>query len=140
MKDKRSWAPPAILRPLGRASVDTCGCARRAGGEARYTLGVTVAEQILEEVRELDERRQLAVLAIVKRLRAEPDVSLAEVDFDDERNVDAWRARLQARAGLHVADAMAQFRTLGLVEESGRVVERELPADMRPGSKTSVAT
>ncbi len=101
---------------------------------------MTVAEQILEEVRELDERRQLAVLAIVRRLRAEPDVSLDEVDFDDEPNADAWRARVQARAGHHVADAMARFRALGLVDQEGHVVERELPPDMQPGSKTSVAT
>lgn len=117
-----------------------CSARQASGCEARYTSIVTVAEQILEEVRALDERRQLAVLAIVRRLRAEPDVSLAEVDFDDEPSADAWRARMQARAGLHVAEAMAQFRTLGLVDREGRVVERELPPDMQAGSKTSVAT
>lgn len=67
-------------------------------------------------------------------------MSLAGVDFEDDDNADAWRARMQTRAGVHVAEAMAKFRALGLVDAEGRAIERELPPDMRPESKSSVAT
>lgn len=101
---------------------------------------MTVVEQILQAVQGLDERRQREVLALARCLHDEPDASIATVDFDDESSVDAWRARLTERAGQRVADAMARFRALGLVDAQGRIVERELPEDMRAGSKTSVAT
>lgn len=106
----------------------------------RYDHGVTVVEEILLAVRDLDEERQREVLALARCLREEPDVSIATVDFRDASSVGEWRARLQARAGHRVADAMARFRALGLVDERGRIVERDLPEDMRSGSKTSVAT
>lgn len=101
---------------------------------------MTVVEEILLAVQDLDEGRQREVLALAQCLREEPDVSISSVDFSDASSVGAWRARLQARAGTRVAEAMALFRSLGLVDEQGRIVDRELPEDMCPGSKTSVAT
>lgn len=106
----------------------------------RYDHDVTVVEEIVLAVQELDEERQREVLALARRLREEPDVSIASVDFRDPSSVGEWRSRLQARAGQRVAEAMARFRALGLVDDEGRIVERDLPEDMRPGSKTSVAT
>lgn len=101
---------------------------------------MTVIEQILAELSGLDEGRQRELLAFARSLRAEPDVSVEGVDFDDEGAADAWRARLAEKAALRVTEAMGRFRTLGLVDEEGRKVEREPPSDMQSGSKTSVAT
>ena len=39
-----------------------------------------------------------------------------------------------------MAEAMAKFRALGLVDAGGRAIESELPQDMRSESKSSVAT
>lgn len=101
---------------------------------------MTIVEQIVEAVRDLDERRQREVLAMARCLRSEPDVSLTGVDLDDEDDVDGWRERMRAGAAQRVADAMARFRALGLVDADGRIVEQALPPDMHAGSKTSVAT
>ena len=86
---------------------------------ARYTDAVTVAEQILD---------------------AAPDITLEHVDFDEPASVDAWRDRMRARAKWAVSEAMMRFRARGLVDATGCIVERDLPADMQPDSKTSVAT
>jgi hypothetical protein len=101
---------------------------------------MTVIEQIVDAVEKLDERRQRLVLALVARLREVPDVSLATVDLEDDAAVDAWSERMARRASTHVAEAMAELRALGLIDEQGRIVPRELPTDMQPESKTSVTT
>ncbi len=101
---------------------------------------MTVAEQILEAVLHLDDSRQREVLTLVRCLQAAPDIRLDDVDFAEPSSVDAWRDRMRTRAQWAVSEAMQRFRALGLVDADGRLVERELPADMQPDSKTSVAT
>ena len=103
-------------------------------------MPVTVLEQIVEVIRRLDEPRQLAVLALVTRMHDTPDASLADLDLEDEDAMDAWDGRVKALARARLGDALAELRTLGLIDERGRVVPREQPADMRPESKTSVTT
>lgn len=71
---------------------------------------------------------------------ASPPYLINDVEFGDPPSVERWRAGLRASAGQRVAEAMARFKSLGLADEEGRIVERGLPDDMRPGLKTSVAT
>lgn len=100
---------------------------------------MSLVERILEAVRDLDEPQQRRVLDVATRLGAEPDVSLTGVPLGDSAAVHAWTERVRVGAALRLEDELARLRGLGLVDEDGQPTLRELPDDMKHGSKTSVA-
>lgn len=71
-----------------------------------------------------------------------PDVplTLAHIDPNDERQMDAWDAQEEALADERVRAAVADLKARGILDAQGRRVNKDLPPDMREGSKTDLTT
>ncbi|MFI5300767.1 MAG: hypothetical protein ACHREM_22010 [Polyangiales bacterium] len=105
--------------------------------------GVSLLADIVVVVEGLDARAQQRVLELATRLRdhgtSSADLALP-VDLDDESQWDRWGARWGARADAVLAERRTQLERAGLMDASGAIVTDRWPADMAPGSKTSVET
>ena len=53
---------------------------------------------------------------------------------------DVWSERVRARSARAMAEEARRLVALGILDEQGNVLTDELPADMRPSSRTSVET
>jgi len=65
-------------------------------------------------------------------------VTLADIDPTDEAQVAAWEARMVEQGLARVLAKTARLEQLGVIDEQGRLLTDELPADMRPESRTDV--
>jgi hypothetical protein len=68
----------------------------------------------------------------------EKPVTAADVDPDDQAAVAGFRARRLAQARKLAEKAVSDLRAAGILDKDGKLVAGEVPADMRPDSKTDV--
>ncbi len=59
----------------------------------------------------------------------------ANVNTDDPQEMAEFNEQEDRKAGERVKEAFQKLRNLGIVDESGELVDDELPSDMRPGAK-----
>jgi len=59
----------------------------------------------------------------------------ANVNTDDPQEMAEFNEQEDRKAGERVKEAFQKLRSLGIVNESGKLVDDELPSDMRPGAK-----
>jgi hypothetical protein len=60
----------------------------------------------------------------------------ANVDYNNPEELNRLREEELDRAEERIHEAVRRLRELGVIDEHGRRVNRELPADMREGSDT----
>ena len=65
-------------------------------------------------------------------------LTLAGVDPDNDADMERLEHEEVASAAERVKRAVRRHRAAGIVDEKGRRTSKELPLDMRPGSKTGV--
>lgn len=68
-------------------------------------------------------------------------MTLREVpDPGDEDRWTSWIESMLDAAGERIAERQRELRARGIVDDAGELAVSDLPADMQPGSKTSVTT
>lgn len=68
----------------------------------------------------------------------EIELNWATVDTDDEEEMSRFEEQELEKAGQRIKKAAQELQDLGIVDEKGRRVKKELPADMQPGSEADV--
>lgn len=66
------------------------------------------------------------------------ELTWATVDTDDPEEMKRFREQQGEKAGARIRKAVKELQELGIMDEKGRRVKKELPPDMQPGSKTDV--
>lgn len=64
-------------------------------------------------------------------------------EMPDPRDEDRWTSWIESMlhaAGERIAERQRELRDRGIIDEAGKLAVSTLPADMQPGSKTSVTT
>lgn len=61
-----------------------------------------------------------------------PDLSLAEIDPMDSRQLEAWERRTLEHGFATVLVESDRLRQLGVIDDAGRLLTDTLPDDMRP--------
>jgi hypothetical protein len=104
---------------------------------------MTVLEELVHIVQTLgiDEQRQvLGLAAKLSEARKLPDLSVAQLDVDDDAAWDSWSKRIGVRSAIVLDDEKRRLQGLGLVDGDWSARTAELPEDMLSSSKTSVET
>jgi hypothetical protein len=68
----------------------------------------------------------------------EEKLTWANVNTDDPEEMKRFREQQAERAGERIRKAVTELQELGIMDEEGRPVKKELPPDMQPDSKTDV--
>jgi len=68
----------------------------------------------------------------------EMELTWATVDTDDEEKMTRFEKQELQKAGQRIKKAAQELQDLGIVDEKGRRVKKELPPDMQPGSDADV--
>jgi hypothetical protein len=63
------------------------------------------------------------------------ELSWANVNLDDSKEREAFRRQEQHKAGVRIKKAVRDLQERGILDERGRRIRKELPPDMREGSK-----
>ena len=103
---------------------------------------MTILEELTQIVPTLAAEGQRRLLDLAIKLRdgrAWPDIALPDLDAGDDA-WDVWSERVRARSARAMAEEARRLVALGILDEQGNVLTDELPADMRPSSRTSVET
>lgn len=61
-------------------------------------------------------------------------ISLETVDFRDDAQVDAFYEQIIAEGMARVRAETAELQAKGVLDSEGRLIDSELPEDMRPDS------
>lgn len=61
-------------------------------------------------------------------------------DPGDEDRWTSWIESLLDSAGERIAERQRELRARGIIDDAGELAVSTLPADMQPGSKSSVTT
>lgn len=61
-----------------------------------------------------------------------PDLSLADIDPTDSRQLEAWERRTLERGFAEVLVESDRLRQLGIIDDAGRLCTDRLPDDTRP--------
>lgn len=69
-----------------------------------------------------------------------PEARLDDLDLDSDADAAVWDARMDALAERRILEARTRLEQMGVIDRDGNLATRELPADMRPTSSTSVET
>jgi len=69
-----------------------------------------------------------------------PSVSLDDLDLDREADEAEWERRMMSLAAVRIIAARARLERLGVIDQAGKLVSKELPADMLPGSDATLET
>lgn len=69
-----------------------------------------------------------------------PSASFDDLDLDRPEDEEEWERRLMALATERILAERARLERLGIIDENGELVSRDLPPDMLPGSDTTVET
>jgi hypothetical protein len=64
------------------------------------------------------------------------ELTWANVDLRNPREMAEFRQQQTQRAGKRVRAAVKKLQEQGILDKNGRRIRRGLPADMREGSKT----
>ena len=76
--------------------------------------------------------------ANVKEKVEEKELTWATVNTDDEEEMGRFEEQELEKAGKRIKKAVQELQELGIVDEKGQRIKKELPPDMQPGSKTGV--
>ena len=68
----------------------------------------------------------------------EIELTWATVDTDDEEEMTRFEGQELEKAGERIKKAAQELQDLGIVDEKGRRVKKELPPDMQLGSDADV--
>ncbi len=68
----------------------------------------------------------------------EKELTWANVNLEDEEEVDRFEEQELDKAGERIQKAVKELEELGIVDEKGRRTKKELPPDMQPNSQTDV--
>ncbi len=63
------------------------------------------------------------------------ELNWANVDVDDDAEMDLFRRQEEQKAGERVRKAVKRLREQGIMDAHGRRVRKDLPPDMREGSE-----
>ena len=74
----------------------------------------------------------------MERKVKEIELTWATVDIDDDEEMDRFEKQELEKAGQRIKKAAQELRDLGIVDEKGRRVKKDLPPDMQPGSDADV--
>jgi hypothetical protein len=66
------------------------------------------------------------------------ELTWATVDTDNEEEMTRFEEQELQKAGQRIKKAAQELQDLGIVDEKGRRVKKELPPDMQPGSDADV--
>ena len=66
---------------------------------------------------------------------SEAELKWATVNTEDLHEMAEFDEQEEQKAGERIHAAFQKLRSLGIVDESGELLSRELPADMCPGAK-----
>ncbi len=69
-----------------------------------------------------------------------PSAPFDDLDLDRPEDEEEWESRVLALAEARITAERERLQQLGIIDEQGNLVSRELPADMLPGSETTVET
>lgn len=69
-----------------------------------------------------------------------PSAPFDDLDLDVDADRGEWTRRLEELAAARVAAARARLEGLGIVDRDGKLTSTDLPADMLPGSDTTLET
>lgn len=69
-----------------------------------------------------------------------PHAPVGGLDVDQDADEERWDREVMAQAGRRIASSRARLEHLGIINERGEIVDRQLPPDMQPGSRTSLET
>jgi hypothetical protein len=61
-------------------------------------------------------------------------LSAAEIEFDSDEDQDALLEQVIAAGNVQLAAELKRARDLGVIDESGSLIDKTLPADMIEGS------
>ena len=104
---------------------------------------VSLIAEIVAVIETLDVDKQKRVLAVVTHLRdggGQTAVLALPDDPDDPAQWDEWMGRWKNQAHEALATRRAQLEAAGLIDSKGAITTDRWPADMAPGSKSSVET
>jgi hypothetical protein len=73
-----------------------------------------------------------------RKTDAGKEPTIADVDFDNPGEKAAYIRELQRKAGVNIRTAVQKLRDAGIIDERGKRIRKELPPDMRPGSRCQV--
>ncbi len=65
----------------------------------------------------------------------EKELTWATVNADDPEDMERFRRQDAKRAGQRIRKAVKELQDLNIIDEGGELIDKELPADMQPGSK-----
>jgi hypothetical protein len=65
----------------------------------------------------------------------ETELNWATVHTEDPKEMAEFNKREAEKAGERIQAEFKRLRDLGIVDESGELINRELPLDMQPGVK-----
>jgi hypothetical protein len=68
----------------------------------------------------------------------EKELTWATVNTDDPEEMTRFRCQQAKRGGERIRKAVKELQDLGIMDEKGRRVKKELPPDMRSESETDV--
>ena len=74
----------------------------------------------------------------VKEKIEEKELTWANVNTEDPEEMERFRRQQEKRAGERIRKSVKELQDLGIMDEEGRRVKKELPPDMQPGSETDV--
>ena len=69
-----------------------------------------------------------------------PSARLDDLDLDREEERTECRRRLKELADARLATARKRLQHLGIVDDDGNLVSRDMPPDMLPASDTTLET
>jgi hypothetical protein len=69
----------------------------------------------------------------------ESELTWANVNLEDCDAVNQMTGQQTRRAGRRIHEAVKDLQEHGIIDEHGRPLKTDLPPDMRPGSKTTLA-
>jgi hypothetical protein len=65
----------------------------------------------------------------------ETELNWVTVHTEDSKEMAEFNKREAEKAGERIRAEFKRLRDLGIVDESGELINRELPLDMQPGAK-----
>ena len=65
-------------------------------------------------------------------------LTLAEFDPRDERALERWEKGMLQKGRTHLTRELRRLRDLGVLDENGKLIPKDLPPDMKPGSRAGV--
>jgi hypothetical protein len=69
-----------------------------------------------------------------------PHAPVVDLDLDREDDEQEWERRVMTLASQRLEAAQARLERLGIIDSEGQLVSRELPADMKPDSDSTLET